>query len=114
VWHRERAAMPGSAGTGLVTGDDPINETQVILPDMGPVRGQARVVRTTIGHRPRGQASVVVNLEPTGEPEPPNLPVQHRPVEGRADDDLAAEEAVWEDDPSTDEALVDAKPRDDD
>jgi len=84
-------------------------ETQVILPDTGPVRGQARVVRTTIGHRPRGQASVVVNLEPTGEPEPPNLPVQRA-----AADDVGAEEAVWEDDPSTDEALADAKPRDDD
>ena len=109
VWHRERAAMPGSAGLGLVTGDDPVNQTQVILPDTGPVRGQARVVRTTIGHRPRGQASVVVNLEPTGEPEPPNLPVQRA-----AADDVGAEEALWEDDPSTDEALADAKSRDDD
>jgi len=107
VWHRERPAAPGPAGIGLVTGNDAINETQVILPDMGPVRGQARVVRTTIGHRPRGQASVVVNLEPTGEPEPPNLPVQRS-----AADDVAAEEVVWEDDPSTDEALVDAKPVD--
>lgn len=107
VWHRERAAMPGSAGIGLVTGD-PIDETQVILPGMGPVRGQARVVRTTIGHRPRGRASVI-NLEPTGEPEPPNLPVQRS-----AADDVVAEEAPWEDDPSTDEALIDPNPRDDD
>jgi hypothetical protein len=96
---------------------------------MGPVRGQARVVGTTIGHRPRGQASVVVNLEPTGEPEPPNLPVQHLPAQHLpaqhlpvqhlpaqrgAADDVVEDQAVWEDDPSTDEALVDAKPRDDD
>jgi hypothetical protein len=85
----------------------------VILPDTGPARGQARVVRATTGHRPSGRASVVVNLEPTGEPEPPNLPVQHVPAQRGAADDPAAEEAVWEDDPSTDEALADAKPRDD-
>ncbi|WP_245665225.1 polysaccharide biosynthesis tyrosine autokinase [Actinoplanes subtropicus] len=114
VWHRERAAMPGSAGLGLVTGEDSVNETQVILPDTGPVRGQARVVRTTIGHRPRGRASVVVNLEPTGEPEPPNLPVQRGAAEAALDVDVAQDEEVWEDDPSTDEALADAKPRSDD
>jgi hypothetical protein len=82
----------------------------VIPPDTGPVRGQARGVRTTIGHRPRGRASVVINVEPTGEPEPPNLPVQR----SAAGDDPADDESIWEDDPSTDEALVDAKPRDDD
>jgi capsular exopolysaccharide synthesis family protein len=129
VWHRERAAMPGSAGLGLVTGEDSDGEssvrsrvvagrsdgeTQVILPDTGPVRGQARVVRTTIGHRPRGRASVVVNLEPTGEPEPPNLPVQRGAAEAALDVDAAQDEDVWEDDPSTDEALADAKPRSDD
>jgi capsular exopolysaccharide synthesis family protein len=109
VWHRERSAVTGATGIGLVTGDDHVNETQVIPPDIGPVRGQARVVGATIGPRPRGRASVI-NLEPTGEPEPPNLPVQR----SAAGDDPADDESIWEDDPSTDEALVDAKPRDDD
>ena len=89
-WHRERAAMPGSAGLGLVTGEPEVAETMVITPDTGPVRGQAKVVRSTIGHRPRGQASVV-NLEPTGEPEPENLPVRSETAESRAAHTPAAE-----------------------
>ena len=51
----------------------------------------------------------MINLEPTGEPEPPNLPVQRDSAA-----DPAEEEAVWEDDPSSDESLPDAKPQDDD
>jgi capsular exopolysaccharide synthesis family protein len=66
-WHKERTAVPGAAGLGLVTGD---GDTMVITPDPGPVSGRARV------NRPRGQATVVVNIEPDGTPEPANLPVK--------------------------------------
>ncbi|MFI5896641.1 protein kinase [Actinoplanes sp. NPDC051513] len=72
-WHRERAAVPGGAGLGLVTGDADVAETMVITPDTGPVSGpvsgRARV------NRPRGKATVV-NIEPDGTREPENLPAQ--------------------------------------
>nr|WP_157295124.1 polysaccharide biosynthesis tyrosine autokinase [Actinoplanes globisporus] len=93
AWHRERPAMPGATGLGVVTGERREGDETMVI---GTVRGQATVVRTTIGHHPRGQAKVV-NLEPTGEPEPENLPVPS--------DEAAAEEP---------EAPGSAGPRDDD
>ncbi|WP_433380713.1 protein kinase [Actinoplanes sp. CA-142083] len=70
-WHKDRAAVPGAGGLGLVTGDGEAAETMVITPDPGPVSGRARV------NKPRGQATVVT-IRPDGTPEPENLPVQSK------------------------------------
>jgi len=75
AWHRSRPAVPVPEGLEVVTGTDehPVADTLVVQPT-GPVRGRARVFRSTVvepgANRPTGKAKVI-NTEPGRPPDQP-------------------------------------------